>query len=130
MLQVISYPNLRLSLAIAASKGFLIHYLDIKTAFLIPPLAEEVYMSILPEGYGSISSNKMCRLKKCLYGLKQSPHNWNKTMNEFLLSIEFNPMDHESCLYVIKDDGVIIAILCLFVDDIVFAADSKCFDKV
>ena len=55
---------------IALSVQYELHQVDLTTAFLNGELEKEVYMS-LPEGFGR--EHLVCRLKKSLYGLKQSP---------------------------------------------------------
>ena len=46
--------------------------LDIKTAFLYGELSEEIYLE-QPEGFITAGQEEMvCRLRKCLYGLKQA----------------------------------------------------------
>jgi hypothetical protein len=60
-------------LAISAYKGLRPRQLDIKTAFLYGILKEEVYMD-LPEG--SWIDGIVGKLKRCIYGLKQSPREW------------------------------------------------------
>ena len=47
-----------------------------KNAFLHGDLEEEIYISIPPGFEGKMMENKVCRLRKVLYGLKQSPRAW------------------------------------------------------
>lgn len=65
--------TIRFIVAIAASNGWEIHHLDIKTAFLHGDLKEMVYVS-QPDGFKvKGSEQKVYKLKKALYGLKQAP---------------------------------------------------------
>jgi len=86
---VVKLALLRILLAIAAFYNFEIHQGDIKTAYLLGQLEEEIYMEI-PEG-GSLPTTKpkiekpVCRLWRELYGLKQSGRIWNKAWDDFLI---------------------------------------------
>jgi len=65
------------------------------------------------------------RLKKALYGLKQAPREWYNNMNGFLLSINFQRLSEESCLYFRRDDNDgTICIISLYVDDLLIAGSS------
>ena len=57
-----------LVLAIAASKHWEVHHMDVKSALIHGDLHEEIYMKH-PEGYISDPS-LVCKLQKSLYGLK------------------------------------------------------------
>eukprot|EP00253_Pinus_taeda_P028462 PITA_28462 len=61
--------------------------MDVKNAFLHGDLSEEIYMD-QPHGFIQDSS-LVCRLKKSLYGLKQTPRAWYEKMDSFLLSQNF-----------------------------------------
>ena len=88
---VIRFQSLRMLLAKANEEGMFIHQMDVKTAFLYGDLDTEIYME-LPEGFEDEKrQGKVCRLKKSLYGLKQSPRCWNHKLDEFLKSIGFTP---------------------------------------
>nr|GEW73687.1 hypothetical protein [Tanacetum cinerariifolium] len=64
---------IRISIAYAAHKSFLIFQMDAKTAFLNGPLKEEVYVA-QPDGFVDHNyPEKVYRLRKALYGLKQAP---------------------------------------------------------
>jgi len=57
--------------SVAVTKGWELHQMDVKNAFLHGDL-EEVYRKLLP-GFTSNTPNKACRLQKSLYGLRQGP---------------------------------------------------------
>ncbi|GJX10980.1 putative RNA-directed DNA polymerase, partial [Tanacetum coccineum] len=58
-----------------------IFQLDINNAFLYSDLEEYVYMS-LPDGFVFPGDQRVCKLKRYLYGLKQSPRKWNESNME------------------------------------------------
>ena len=76
----------RILLSLAAHYNWQLLQYDVKNAFLHGDLDEEIYMNILPGFEGNIG-NKVCKLKKAHYGLKQSPRAWfrrfAKVMKEF-----------------------------------------------
>jgi len=65
--------SVRFLVSLVATYHWPLHQLDIKSAFLNSILDEEVYMeqpsAIVAQG----ECANVCRLKKSLYGLKQSP---------------------------------------------------------
>lgn len=62
-------------LKISAAKRWDVHQMDVHNAFLHGDLEEEIYMQ-LPPGFKTEDPSKVCRLRKSLYGLKQSPRCW------------------------------------------------------
>jgi hypothetical protein len=64
------------------------------------------------------------RLRKSLYGLKQSPRNWNALLNASLLDMKFTRSKLDHCVYmgVVAGHEMIIAV---FVDDILIACASS-----
>ena len=70
---VVRLESLRTMLALAVQHDLELHQVDVTTAFLNGTLEEEVFMK-QPEGFIVPGSEKLvCRLKKSIYGLKQSP---------------------------------------------------------
>ena len=85
---VVRYDSLRLLLALATKNGWIPTQIDIKAAFLYGKLKEEIYME-LPPGYGNQKGNQkgdeVClKLRKSIYGLKQSPREWYACLTNFL----------------------------------------------
>ncbi len=73
---VVSLTTIRTILALASYHNLELEQMDVVTAFLNEDLNEGIYMFV-PEGFkNSSNSNKVCKLQKSLYGLKQSPRQW------------------------------------------------------
>ncbi|KHN25158.1 Copia protein, partial [Glycine soja] len=64
--------TIRALIALASQKGCSIHQLDVKSVFLNDVLEEEIYVE-QPQGFVSEGKeNKVLRLRKTIYGLKQA----------------------------------------------------------
>ena len=61
--------------------------MDVKCAFLNGDITGDIYMQQLEMFFSNPSL--VCRLKKSLYGLKQSPRAWYAKIDGFLLSLSF-----------------------------------------
>lgn len=112
-------------LAFAVQQAMNIHQMDVVTAFLNGHLEEEIYME-QPEGF--IESGKehlVCRLKCSLYGLKQAARCWNQELDEFLLSNNFIQSVADPCIYFRDVEKNSIAILAVYVDDIVLFTKTE-----
>ena len=81
---VVKHSSIRILLALVAKYELDLDQLDIKTAFLHGDLDEEIYMS-QPTGFKTAGKEDMvCKLKKSLYELKQSPRQWYKRFDSFI----------------------------------------------
>ncbi|KAL2254482.1 UNVERIFIED_CONTAM: Retrovirus-related Pol polyprotein from transposon TNT 1-94 [Sesamum indicum] len=110
-------------LALVAHFDWELKQMDVKTAFLHGDLDECIYMR---QPVGFIEKNKpdhVCLLKKSLYGLKQSPRQWNKKFDMFMLSLNFKRSDYDHCLYFKFLDEVHV-FLVLYVDDMLITSPS------
>jgi hypothetical protein len=67
---------IRMLLAYAASKGFKLYQIDVKSIFLNGYIEEEVYVRQPPGFENSKYPNHVYKLHKALYGLKQAPRAW------------------------------------------------------
>lgn len=72
--------TVRFVIALAVSKGWDMSQMDVYNAFLQGYIDEEVYME-MPEGFKKSGENKVCRLLKSLYGLKQASKQWKFEVN-------------------------------------------------
>ena len=93
--------------------------MDVKTAFLYGNVEETIYVT-QPTGFESGGKRKVCKLKKVLYGLKQSPRVWYNTLAVFLIELGFKPIAAD---YSVFGDGT--TIIAIYVDDILLAGPDK-----
>uniref|UniRef100_A0A6N2M754 Retrovirus-related Pol polyprotein from transposon TNT 1-94 n=1 Tax=Salix viminalis TaxID=40686 RepID=A0A6N2M754_SALVM len=115
--------SLRIVLALVAHYDLELHQMDVKTAFLNGELEEEIYMD-QPEGFVATGTeNLVCRLRKSIYGLKQASRQWYIKFNDTILSYGFVEIIVDRCIYM-KVSGSKFAILVLYVDDILIAAND------
>nr|GEY41416.1 hypothetical protein [Tanacetum cinerariifolium] len=76
-----------LFIAYAAHKSFTVYQMDVKTAFLYGHLKEEVYVN-QPDGFvDPYHPDKVYRLKKAVYGLKQAPKVWNSDLPSLVAKV-------------------------------------------
>jgi hypothetical protein len=114
---VAAHNSLCVFLSIMTMLDYEIDCVDVVAAFLHAVLKEEIYIK-MPDGYPCKphEKNYAIRLQKTLYGLKQSPMEWNSTLHSFLVSIGFTNTQSERCIYtgIFQDK---LCYLLLFVDD-------------
>ncbi|KAJ9560030.1 hypothetical protein OSB04_005190 [Centaurea solstitialis] len=130
--------SIRILMAISAYFNYEIWQMDVKTAFLNGKLTEDVYME-QPEGFEDPKNpDKVCKLLKSIYGLKQASRSWNLHFDERIKEFGFTKSKFEPCVYT-KFSGSIVTFLVLYVDDILLIGNdvptlqsvkswlSKCF---
>ena len=93
---VVRLESVRTLIAMSVQQGLQLHQVDVTTAFLNGKLEDEVYMK-QPEGFVVPGKEHLvCKLKKSIYGLKQSPRCWNSTLHNHLKRMGFIQDDHGS----------------------------------
>ena len=113
----VRFESIRQLVALGTSKGMEMHQMDVTTAFLYAPLEEEVFMQ-QPEGtIKEGEEGKVMRLLKCLYGLKQSPRQWNICIDTTLKQLGFVRLKSDVGIYV-KGSGEGAVYIALYVDDL------------
>ena len=91
--------------------------MDVKTTFLNGVVEEEVYVE-KPLGFETHDrESHVCRLKKSLYGLKQTPRTWYGRIDRFLSNLCFTKSKADSNLYY-KVEDVNLVMLLLYVYDL------------
>jgi hypothetical protein len=116
--------TIRMLIALATKKHWMIHQLDVKSAFLNGELKEEVYLE-QPEGFVQKGKEHLvCRLKKALYGLKQAPRSWYEKIDSFFLQLGYNRSKNDPNLYTMKDEQGCIVLISLYVDDLIITGDA------
>ena len=122
---VVKHSSIRILLALVAQFDLELVQLDVKTAFLHGDLEEEIYMT-QPEGFKVAGKeNWVCKLKKSLYGLKQSSRQWYKRFDRFMVGLKYTRSKFDHCVYFRKlRDGLFIYLL-LYVDDMLIASKSQ-----
>ena len=118
------FASIRLILAIVAHLDLELYQMDVKTAFLNGELDEEIYMD-QPEGFETKGQErKVCKLRRSIYGLKQSSRQWYFRFHRAIISNEFTMVEEDHCVYV-KRSKKSFLILSLYVDDILLAENDK-----
>jgi hypothetical protein len=123
---VVKHTFIKAVLTLVADQDLELEQLDVKTTFLHGNLEEEIFM-VQPEGFKKPGTeNLVCRLKKSLYGLKQSPRQWYKRFDSYMIQICYTRCEYDCCLYVhILEDASYIFLL-LYVNDMLIATKSMC----
>ncbi|GKC72145.1 retrotransposon protein, putative, ty1-copia subclass, partial [Tanacetum coccineum] len=97
--------------------------MDVKTAFLNGYLNEEVYME-QPEGFVSQKfPNRVCKLKRFIYGFKQASRQWNKRFDDEIKKFGFSQNRDEPCVYV-KANGSYVTFIILYFDHILIMGNN------
>lgn len=111
--------SLRLLLSLAATFDWEVHQIDIKSAYLNGNLDEEIYME-QPKGFEVPGQEeKVCRLRKAIYGLKQAGRQWHEHLHESLCSFGYRKLlsGDVSIFFKHHDGGNHITIILVYVDD-------------
>uniref|UniRef100_A0A0A9X0C4 Copia protein n=1 Tax=Lygus hesperus TaxID=30085 RepID=A0A0A9X0C4_LYGHE len=149
---VAKMSSIRLLLGLAAEEGMTVHHLDVSTAFLngeidttihmkMPELLEKYLCDIMIEesekedklvylkaknmleDLRKGGAEKVCLLKKAVYGLKQSGRQWFTKLNAKLLDFGFTPSQADPCIFV-STKGAAKVIIAVYVDDLILSSTS------
>ncbi|GJY77152.1 putative ribonuclease H-like domain-containing protein [Tanacetum coccineum] len=115
---------IRLFLAYASFKDFVVYQMDVKSAFLYGKIEEEVYVCQPPGFEDPHFPDKVYKVEKALYGLHQAPRAWYETLSTYLLDNGFHRGQIDKTLFIKrhKDDILLVQV---YVDDIIFGSTKK-----
>ena len=118
---VVNPVTMRVLLAIAAQRGYDVDQLDVTAAFLNGKLDadEHVYMHI-PDGFERVPGH-VFKLRRSLYGLRQSPRHWNRVLHEFMMGHGMQQSQVDRCLYYIPG---VLYVVCWVDDILIMSADG------
>lgn len=118
--------SLRVLLAIAAHEDLSIRQVDVVSAYPRSKLHADVYMRP-PKGV-DCPSGKVLKLKKSLYGLKQSGREWYIEACHGLQGIGLQPTAIEPSIFTLEDKSLILG---LYVDDmLIISKDGESIERV
>ncbi|GJW77026.1 putative ribonuclease H-like domain-containing protein [Tanacetum coccineum] len=120
---------IRLFLAYASFKDFMVYQMDVKSAFLYGKIEEEVYVC-QPPGFEDLDfPDRVYKVEKALYGLHQAPRAWYETLSLILLDKKkqngFFKREFTKLLFIKQLHKCDIFTVQVYVDDIIFGSTKK-----
>ncbi|KAJ0454405.1 putative RNA-directed DNA polymerase [Helianthus annuus] len=114
--------TVRCLLVVAVKKEWHTHQLDVNNAFLHGDLHEDIYMK-RPQGFRKQGDNRVCKLKKSLYGLKQASRNWYQKFTTPLQRLGFKQSKADHALFLFKKGEIFVAAL-IYVDGVIITGND------
>ncbi|GJX76989.1 putative ribonuclease H-like domain-containing protein [Tanacetum coccineum] len=115
---------IRLFLAYASFKDFMVYQLDVKSAFLYGKIEEEVYVCQPPGFEDPDFPDRIYKVEKALYGLHQAPITWYETLSTYQLDNEFQKGKIDKTLFIKRYKGDILLVQ-VYANDIIFGSTKK-----
>lgn len=115
--------SIRVLISLIAINNWPLLQFDVKNAFLHRDLEEKIYMSTPLGFYMPNSKGKVCKLRKTLYGLKQSLRAWFEWFRSAMLKFGYKQMQADHTLFV-KHMDVKLTTLIIYMNDIVVTGND------
>ncbi|UYV73840.1 hypothetical protein LAZ67_11001074, partial [Cordylochernes scorpioides] len=120
---VVRQSTIRMLLALAVEYNLILHQMDVQSAYLNGEIKEEIYMT-QPENFVSRKyPERVCRLKKAIYGLKQAGIVWHERLDNELKNLGLKQLQSNNCVYIKHDEGILL--VAIYVDDLIIAAERE-----
>jgi len=122
----------RYLISLAVQKRLSMQLMDVVTAYLYGSLDSDLYMKV-PDGISipnqGTNRNMYCvKLKRSLYGLKQSGRMWYNRLSEYLVQKGYSNSDDCPCVFI-KRSSSGFCIISVYVDDINIIGNSVSIDE-
>lgn len=114
--------GIRTILSLAAQEKLFLNQFDVRAAFLQAELEEDLYLEV-PEGVRGVQANKVLKLLRSIYGLKQSSRNFFDKLTKILLSRGLQQSKTDSCIFFKNGENRML--LCIWVDDAILATKTE-----
>ncbi|GJS03050.1 putative ribonuclease H-like domain-containing protein [Tanacetum coccineum] len=101
---------IRLFLAYASFKDFMVYQMDVNSAFLYGKIKEEVYVCQPPGFEDPDFPDRVYKVEKELYGLHQASRPWYETLSTYLLDNGFQRGQIDKTLFIRRDKGDILLV--------------------
>ena len=112
-------------LSLTANLNWPLQKFDVKNVFLHGNLEEEVYMDT-PPGLGDKAwKNKVCKLKKSLYGLKQFPRAWFGRFTKSMIRMNYHQSQGDHTSFIKHNSSGKLTALIVYVDDIIVTRNDE-----
>ncbi|GKA02927.1 putative ribonuclease H-like domain-containing protein [Tanacetum coccineum] len=121
---IVRIEAIRLFLAYASFKDFVVYQMDVKSAFLYGKIEEEVYVCRPPGFEDPYFPDRVYKVEKVLYGLHQAPRAWCETLSTYLLDNGFQRGKINKTLFIKRHKGDILLVQ-VYMDDIIFGLIKK-----
>ncbi|GJR40559.1 putative ribonuclease H-like domain-containing protein [Tanacetum coccineum] len=115
---------IRLFLAYASFKDFMVYQMDVKSDFLYGKIKEEVYVCQPPEFKDPDFPDRVYNIEKALYRLHQAPRAWYETLLTYMFDNGFQRGKIDKILFIKRHKGDILLVQ-VYVDDIIFGSTKK-----
>ncbi|KAK4336735.1 hypothetical protein RND71_044135 [Anisodus tanguticus] len=117
--------SLRFLISIGLKRKMNIYTADVTTAYLHADIDKTIFMK-QPDGFDD-KSGRVCKLKKSIYGLKQSGRMWNEKISQFLNDCDLHTARCNTTIFFNKDLSLIVGV---YVDDLILISkNDKIFDE-
>jgi hypothetical protein len=101
---------IRILLAFSVAKGFKLHQMDVKSAFVNRVLEEQVYVRQPPGFESEKYPHQVYKLWKALYGLKHTPRAWYGRLRGFLFERGFEMGKVDQTLFLLRQGKDILIV--------------------